>query len=70
MMQRYEIGWEEKYEMYNVLEKDSLIKMLIEANNLIYKLTPEVRTYDCGFYNPGMDTSGRCINCGKQQWEH
>jgi hypothetical protein len=24
----------------------------------------------CSFYISGMDTSGKCNNCGKNQWEH
>jgi hypothetical protein len=24
----------------------------------------------CSFYMSGMDTSGKCNNCGKKQWEH
>lgn len=24
----------------------------------------------CSFYMAGMDTSGRCNNCGKNKWEH
>lgn len=24
----------------------------------------------CSFYMAGMDTSGKCNNCGKNQWEH
>jgi hypothetical protein len=24
----------------------------------------------CSFYMSGMDTSGKCNNCGKNQWEH
>lgn len=33
------------------------------------ELNKALEEYKC-FYNPGIDTSGRCINCGKFEWEH
>lgn len=72
MVQRSEMSDKEKYEMYSALEKDSLIKMLIEANRHLQNIEPKIKfvSGNCGFYNVGMDTSGRCIHCGKQSWEH
>ena len=62
---------QEKYKMYNNLEKDVLIGMLIESNRQLYILTPKISTNSCGIYMPsGDDTSGRCMFCGKQKYEH
>jgi hypothetical protein len=69
MIQRFETSWEEKYEMYNVLEKDSLIKMLIEANRMLQNMTPKIQLDNCNYYCSGTDTSMRCIHCGKLKWE-
>ena len=55
----------EKYEMYNALSKDSLIKMLIEANKHLDRLTPKVGYENVKKYN---ESSQICfehhkINC-------
>lgn len=39
MMQVIEMTHSEKVEMYQMVEKDKLIEMLIEANNFINRLT-------------------------------
>lgn len=39
MMQMIEMTNSEKVEMYQMVEKDKLIEMLIEANNVINRLT-------------------------------
>jgi hypothetical protein len=39
MMQVIEMTHSEKVEMYQMVEKDRLIEMLIEANNVINRLT-------------------------------
>lgn len=39
MMQTIEMTHEEKVEMYSMIEKHKLIEMLIEANNVINRLT-------------------------------
>ena len=39
MMQVIEMTHSEKVEMYQTVEKDKLIEMLIEANNVINRLT-------------------------------
>ena len=39
MMQVIEMTHSEKVEMYQMIEKDRLIEMLIEANNVINQLT-------------------------------
>ena len=69
MLQIIETTDKEKFEMYNVLEKDVLIGMLIECNKHLQRLTPKVEINKC-FYMAGTDTSCRCIHCGKQKWEH
>ena len=33
---------QEKFEMYDLLSKEQLIKMLIEANKHLYRLTPKI----------------------------
>lgn len=62
----------EKYEVYNSLEKDTLIGMLIECNKHLQSRTPTVKLPDstCRYYQSGTDTSCRCIHCGKSKWEH
>ena len=44
------------------------IKALREANKNFVQ--PDVIKSVCSFYMAGMDTSGKCNNCGKNQWEH
>ena len=81
MNQIIETTDKDKFEMYNLLSKDVLIGMLIECNKHLQRLsTPrienntkpfiEIVSGNCGFYMAGLDTSGKCNNCGKQQWEH
>jgi hypothetical protein len=41
MMQVIEMTHSEKVEMYQMVEKDKLIEMLIEGNNVINRLTEE-----------------------------
>jgi hypothetical protein len=69
MYQLIETTDKEKFEMYNLLEKDVLIGMLIECNKYLQRLTPKAIIDKC-FYMAGTDTSCRCIHCGKQKWEH
>lgn len=71
MIQTIETTDQEKYEMYNALEKDVLIGMLIESNKHLNRLTHKIKADSCGIYMPpGDDTSGRCMFCGKQKYEH
>lgn len=71
MYQEIETTDQEKFEMYNLLEKEVLIGMLIESNKHLRRLTPTiVYPTDKCFYIAGDDTSGKCINCRKQKWEH
>lgn len=73
MIQTIETTDQEKYKMYNSLEKDVLIGMLIESNKHLERLNPnpKISTNSCGIYMPsGGDTSGRCMFCGKQNYEH
>ena len=67
MYQVIETTDKEKYDMYNSLEKDVLIGMLIECNKQLNRIKPSIQ---CNFYQPGTDTSCRCIYCGKLKWEH
>lgn len=61
----------EKFEMYNLLEKEVIIGMLIECNKYLQRLTPKISIEDkCRLYTAGTDTSMRCIYCGKTPWEH
>ena len=62
----------EKYEMYNSLEKDTLIGMLIECNRHLQRLTTTAVIIDntCSIYLPSTSTSMRCVYCNKLKWEH
>ena len=75
MMQVIEMTHSEKVEMYQMVEKDKLIEMLIEANNVINRLTEvkNLRIADVGgsvcchkplieFKTYGYD---ECSECGK-----
>ena len=72
MHQVIEMTDKEKYEMYNSLEKDVLIGMLIECNKHLQSRIPIVKLPKniCNYYQSGTDTSCRCIHCGKTKWEH
>lgn len=70
MVQVVKITDGERYRMYSALDKEDLIKMLIECNKHLERLTPQIRVSEGCFYMNGLDTSGKCSNCGKQQWEH
>lgn len=74
MHQIIETADQEKYEMYNVLEKDVLIGMLIECNKHLNRIKPtvvmpEIVSGNCGWF-VCSNSGGRCDKCGKQQWEH
>jgi hypothetical protein len=76
MIQIVETTDKEKFEMYNLLEKDVLIGMLIECNKNLNRLTPrieyklpEIVSGNCGWFT-SSNSGGRCDKCGKQQWEH
>ena len=57
-----------RYDEYNLLEKDTLIGMLIERGRLCNKNPAPNK---CLLFTRAMnDTSGLCINCGNSQWEH
>jgi hypothetical protein len=49
---------QEKFEMYSLLSKEQLIKMLIEANKHLYRLTPTVLCPKCGISSCSGSTSG------------
>lgn len=72
MYQVIEMTDKEKYEMYNSLEKDVLIGMLIECNKHLQNRKPTIKLPEnqCTHYQAGTDTSSRCIYCGKTMWEH
>jgi hypothetical protein len=42
MVQVSEMTHKEKVEAYQLIEKDKLIEMLIEANNIINKINPNI----------------------------
>ena len=78
MYQVVEMSDKEKFEMYNVLEKEVIIGMLIECNKHLQRLTPrieynnqlpEIVSGSCGWFQCS-NTGGSCDKCGKQQWEH
>lgn len=71
MFQIVEMSQEEKEKMYSKLSKKELISMLIECNKHLYSkaITYKIEESNC-FYNPGMGTSRKCVNCGKNEWEH
>lgn len=69
MLQVRESTNQEKFEMYDKLDKYVLIGMLIEANKHLNNIKPRVENTPC-FYTASNDTSGRCVYCGKQKYEH
>ena len=76
MYQVVEMSDKEKFEMYNALEKDVIIGMLIECNKHLQRLTPQIEyklpeiiAGSCGWFTCS-NSGGRCDKCGKQQWEH
>jgi hypothetical protein len=76
MYQLIETTDKEKFEMYNLLEKDVLIGMLIECNKHLQRLTPkaeykipEIIAGSCGWFI-SSNSGGTCDKCGKKQWEH
>lgn len=72
-MQVIEMTYSEKVEMYQMVEKDKLIEMLIEANNQINRLTEvkNLRISDVSdslphyFNAPDEDKGSRFCRCGK-----
>ncbi len=60
MVQVIEMTYNKKFDMYMSLEKGELVKILIECNNHLDRLTK------CDYYvaDP-RDTGMRCLNCGK-----
>lgn len=63
------MNYKEEFDKYNLLDKEVLIGMLIE----IHRDKSSEITYshdDCGFYQAGSDTSGRCMVCNKSKYEH
>lgn len=54
------LGWVESGESLNVT-----VDKLFE---LFAKHLPDDKV--CSYYVSGMDTSGKCNNCGKNKWEH
>jgi len=65
------------HSVYSDIEKiDNAIDLIIESmiaykDNELKKLrVTDVSEKVCSFYITGKDTSGKCNNCGKNQWEH
>lgn len=69
MIQIIETTDKEKYDMYNLLDKDILIGMLIECNKHLQRLTPKIDT-SCNYYMAGTNSSCNCSNCGKPKYLH
>ena len=78
MIQVVEMSYSEKVEMYNLVSKDKLIEMLIEANrhlsniNPTVKLTiPDISKSVCKHCSSTdfivQDDSWWCLNCHKDQ---
>lgn len=75
MMQVIEMTHSEKVEMYQMVEKDKLIEMLIEANNVINGLTEaknlriaDVSSMYCGCQQSQcylMNGSYICVTCNR-----
>jgi len=71
MVQVVEMSHKEKVEMYGMIEKERLIEMLIEANNVIRRLTPIVTEaalsgYKCLHeWDEGHNNVSKCKKCGK-----
>ena len=60
MIQIQEQTYQQQFDMYMGVEKEELVKMLIECNKHLDRLTK------CDYYiaDP-RDTGMRCLNCGK-----
>lgn len=56
-------------ELWYSLKKKS-DKAFKDLKNREYDLRHDVIKSVCSFYMAGMDTSGRCNNCGKNKREH
>jgi hypothetical protein len=74
MYQVIETTDQEKYEMYNSLEKNVLIGMLIQCNKHLDRIKPtvmlpEIVAGSCGWFTCS-NSGGKCDKCGKHQWEH
>jgi len=61
MMQVIEMTHSEKVEMYQMIEKDRLIEMLIEANYVINRLT-EVKNLRIADVS-GRSEQSNCVHC-------
>lgn len=65
MYQVVEMSYQEKVEMYRLIDKEDLIKMLIECNNLLSRLTPKVVFPSiCNCARP-WSVNGVCVACEK-----
>lgn len=70
MVQVIEISHQEKVEMYRMIDKERLIEMLIEANNVIRRLTPTVTEAALSENNclhdwdEGFNNVSKCKKCG------
>ena len=72
MIQTKEQTYQQQFDMYMGVEKEELVKMLIECNKHLQSRIPIVKLPKniCNYYQSGTDTSCRCIHCGKTKWEH
>lgn len=69
MTQTVETTDQEKFEMYNKLDKYILIGMLIEANKHLDRLTLKPKVNNC-LHTDDNTTSGNCIYCGEPKYKH
>lgn len=61
------MNYKEEFDKYNLLEKEVLIGMLIEkdkAKGFVYD------NNECTVYQPGIDTSGKCMICNRLRHDH
>ena len=61
------MNYKGQFDKYNLLEKEVLIVMLMEkdrVNDTAYS------DNECTVYQPGTDTSGRCMICKKLSYDH
>lgn len=51
-------------------QRISQIRTVVDLLAKVVLTQANVAKSVCSFYMTGMDTSGRCNNCGKNKWEH
>lgn len=70
------MNYNERFDKYNLLDKDVLIAMLIEIDinkeslSFLLKENGINNPITCNFYIQGTETSTRCMNCGQLKYNH